>query len=91
MGDNPLVMRIPTAGALLREGVWGHVSPSGDLEPCPASQFSDANLLRVSLKDALQSSFLDKIRRHHDILTETDGGCALRANREWVQALVTKP
>jgi MoaA/NifB/PqqE/SkfB family radical SAM enzyme len=34
------------------------ISPSGDLEPCPAAQFSVANLFCVSLKDALQSAFL---------------------------------
>jgi MoaA/NifB/PqqE/SkfB family radical SAM enzyme len=68
-----------------------HVSPSGDLEPCPAAPLSDANLSGISLKDALQSSFLDTIRRHHNLLKETKGGCALRANQEWVQALVKKP
>ena len=68
-----------------------HVSPSGDLEPCPAAPVSDANLSGVSLKDALHSPFLGTIRRHHNLLTETTGGCALRANREWVQALVKKP
>ncbi|MFA5346942.1 MAG: radical SAM protein [Methanoregula sp.] len=68
-----------------------HISSSGNVEPCPAAPFSDANLSIVSLKEALQSSFLDKIRQHHDLLTETNGGCALWTNREWVQSLVTKP
>ena len=31
-----------------------HVSPSGDLEPCPAAPYSDANLATVPLKEALQ-------------------------------------
>jgi len=68
-----------------------HISSSGNVEPCPAAPFSDANLASVSLRDALGSSFLDKIRRHHDMLTETNGGCALWTNREWVQTLMTKP
>jgi len=68
-----------------------HISSSGNVEPCPAAPFSDANLTSVSLKEALQSSFLDNIRQHHDLLTETNGGCALWTNREWVQMLVTKP
>jgi len=68
-----------------------HISSSGNVEPCPAAPFSDANLTTVSLRDALGSSFLDKIRRHHGLLTETNGGCALWTNREWVQALMTKP
>jgi MoaA/NifB/PqqE/SkfB family radical SAM enzyme len=68
-----------------------HISSSGNVEPCPAAPFSDANLTSVSLRDALGSSFLDKIRGHHDLLTETKGGCALWTNREWVQTLMTKP
>ena len=67
-----------------------HISSSGNVEPCPAAPFSDANLVNVSLKDALKSSFLDKIRQHHNLLTETKGGCALWTNREWVQTLMTK-
>jgi MoaA/NifB/PqqE/SkfB family radical SAM enzyme len=67
-----------------------HISSSGNVEPCPAAPFSDANLTAVSLRDALGSSFLDKIRRNHDLLTETNGGCALWTNREWVQTLMTQ-
>ena len=65
-----------------------HVSPSGDLEPCPAAPFSDVNLVSVPLKDALSSQFLASIRVHHDRLTETKGGCALWTNREWVQGML---
>jgi MoaA/NifB/PqqE/SkfB family radical SAM enzyme len=61
-----------------------HVSPSGDLEPCPAAPFSDANLTKVTLEEALRSRLLARIRDEHGMLTETTGGCALRANRAWV-------
>jgi len=67
-----------------------HVSPSGDLEPCPAAPFSDANLAKIPFKEALRSDFLQQICKNHDQLTETNGGCALWTNREWVQALLTK-
>ena len=67
-----------------------HVSPSGDLEPCPAAPFSDANLTRVPLKRALLSPLLSRIRDEHGLLTETAGGCALRANRAWVQELMDR-
>jgi MoaA/NifB/PqqE/SkfB family radical SAM enzyme len=67
-----------------------HVSPSGDLEPCPAAPFSDANLAAVPLREALQSRLLARIREDHGLLTERSGGCALRANRAWVQGLVEK-
>lgn len=65
-----------------------HVSPSGDLEPCPAAPYSDANLAAVPLKEALQSRLLARLREVPEVLTEAEGGCALRANRVWVQELV---
>lgn len=65
-----------------------HVSPSGNLEPCPAAQVSDANLARVPLETALRSRLLSRIRTEHGLLSESAGGCALRANREWLQELV---
>jgi MoaA/NifB/PqqE/SkfB family radical SAM enzyme len=64
-----------------------HISPSGDLEPCPAAPFSDSNLTSVALKEALRSRLLLRIRDEHGLLTESTGGCALRANRAWVQEL----
>jgi MoaA/NifB/PqqE/SkfB family radical SAM enzyme len=66
-----------------------HVSPSGDLEPCPAAPYSDANLAQVPLEEALRSRLLGRLREKPEFLTETSGGCALRANRAWVQELVT--
>ncbi len=68
-----------------------HVSPSGDLEPCPAAPYSDANLAQVSLKRALASRLLFRIRNGHGLLTESRGGCALRANRTWVQQILSDP
>jgi MoaA/NifB/PqqE/SkfB family radical SAM enzyme len=65
-----------------------HVSPSGSLEPCPAAPFSDVNLTAVAVKDALKSEFLEKIRAEHGRLTETQGGCALWTNRDWVEGLL---
>ncbi len=67
-----------------------HVSPSGALEPCPAAPFSDVNLTEMPLKDALKSVLLEKIRNNHGLLTESEGGCALWANREWVKELNRK-
>ena len=55
-----------------------HVSPSGDLEPCPAAPYSDANLARVPLSEALRSPLLARLREEPGVLTESEGGCALR-------------
>jgi len=68
-----------------------HVSPSGDLEPCPAAPYSDANLTTVPLKSALRSRLLARLREEPEVLAETEGGCALRANRVWVEELLSGP
>jgi len=65
-----------------------HISASGDLEPCPFAPYSDANLKRIPLKEALQSRFLRTLRENHHLLEETEGGCALWQKREWVQSLL---
>jgi MoaA/NifB/PqqE/SkfB family radical SAM enzyme len=65
-----------------------HVSPSGDLEPCPAVPFSDTNLAAMPLKDALRSRLLGWIREKPEVLTESAGGCALRANRAIMQKIM---
>jgi len=65
-----------------------HVSPDGDLEPCPVSPYSDTNVRQLSLREALQSRFLQAIRERHEILSETESGCALWNEREWVQSLL---
>lgn len=67
-----------------------HVSPSGDLEPCPAASYSDANLIEMPLKDALKSRFLQKLRDIPEVLTESAGGCALHENQEWVQTILAE-
>ena len=67
---------------------FAHVSASGDVEPCPFAPYSDSNLNKVSLKDALRSDFLRKIRENREKLDETKGGCALWENREWVKSLL---
>ncbi|MGZ4928797.1 MAG: radical SAM/SPASM domain-containing protein [Halobacteriota archaeon] len=65
-----------------------HISAGGDVEPCPASPVSDASVQSASLREALQSSLLQAIREQHDSLKETEGGCALWTEREWVRSLL---
>ena len=65
-----------------------HISASGDLEPCPFAPYSDTNLLKVPLRDALQSRFLRLMRENHDMFAETAGGCALWKNRDTVESLL---
>lgn len=64
-----------------------HVNPNGFVEPCPFAPFSDTNLRYSSLKEALKSDFLAKIRENHHLLKESRGGCALWANKQWVEEI----
>src|SRR5208337_2752403 len=57
--------------------------------PGSAAPLSDANLVHVPLADALRSRLLSRIRDEHGLLTESTGGCALRANRVWVQQVLS--
>ncbi|HOJ97460.1 MAG TPA: radical SAM protein [Methanospirillum sp.] len=68
-----------------------HVSPSGDLEPCPAASYSDANLTEMSLKEGLKSPFLQRLRDIPELLTESAGGCALHENEDMVRKILSKP
>ena len=62
-----------------------HISAEGDVEPCPFAPYSDMNLRNVSLKDALNSDFLRKIRENHAQLHSSDGSCGLWAKRDMVK------
>ncbi len=66
-----------------------HVSPDGSLEPCPFAPYSDVNIKDMSLKEALKSDFLRKIRQSPEHLKETDSGCALWNNSDWVKSLLS--
>jgi MoaA/NifB/PqqE/SkfB family radical SAM enzyme len=65
-----------------------HISAEGDVEPCPFAPYSDMNLRNVTLKDALNSDFLRKIRENHAQLHSEDGSCGLWAKRDLVQSLL---
>lgn len=65
-----------------------HISPAGELEPCPFAPYSDTDLRVTSLKQGLSSVFLNKIRQSDEHLDETEGGCALWNKRAWVQSLL---
>ncbi|MBI4303710.1 MAG: radical SAM protein [Chloroflexi bacterium] len=67
-----------------------HISAEGNVEPCPFVPFSDVNIRESSLKDALQSSFLNFVRQSPQGLEEGAGGCTLWAKRQWLESLLHK-
>jgi MoaA/NifB/PqqE/SkfB family radical SAM enzyme len=75
-------------GCLAAARGFVHINARGDVEPCPFAPYSDASLVRVSLREALGSRFLRLMRENHQIFEETEGGCALWKQREAVEALL---
>jgi MoaA/NifB/PqqE/SkfB family radical SAM enzyme len=67
---------------------FAHITPLGDLTPCPVSNIATHNLTRNSLRDGLKSQ-LFKIIRESEHLLETNGTpCALFTHSEEINALV---
>jgi MoaA/NifB/PqqE/SkfB family radical SAM enzyme len=67
-----------------------HLTAEGDIEPCPFVPYSDANVREMSLKEALQSELLAKLRARPENLAVTEGGCCLWKKRDWVRSLLKK-
>lgn len=65
-------------GCLAAGRGFAHISASGELEPCPFAAYSDRNVLKTPLVDALASPLFQRIRDESHLLHEGAGGCALR-------------
>ncbi len=65
-----------------------HINSEGDVQPCPFSPYSDANLKNLPLIEALRSPLLATIRDNSSRLDESNGICALWNLRDWVAGLV---
>ena len=69
---------------------FAHITPSGDLTPCPVSNIATHNLSKSTLREGLNSQ-LFKIIRENEHLLETNGSpCALFSHTEEVNAIVKK-
>ncbi len=58
-----------------------HVAPDGAVEPCPFAPVSDSALPKTGMIEALNSPLFKKIRNKPLTLTEKNGGCSLRSER----------
>jgi MoaA/NifB/PqqE/SkfB family radical SAM enzyme len=89
---NMLIVALPGdeekyGGCLASGRGFLHISSTGALEACPFAPYSDTNIKEAPLKEALKSRLLREIRDNHHLLKESRGGCALKENREWIEAL----
>jgi MoaA/NifB/PqqE/SkfB family radical SAM enzyme len=66
---------------------FAHVTPYGDLTPCPASDIATHNLTRSSLRDALASRLFHEIRENEHLLETGETPCALFAHPKEVDEL----
>lgn len=67
---------------------FAHITPSGDLTPCPVANIATHNLAKTPLRDALAAPFFKKIRESEGLLDVGDSPCALHAHPKEVDELV---
>ena len=67
-----------------------HINASGEVEPCPFAPYSDVHLKEVSLREALSSPFLSRLRDMPELLEYEGGGCELWKNREEVERVLAE-
>ncbi|HMF30393.1 MAG TPA: radical SAM protein [Candidatus Lokiarchaeia archaeon] len=81
-GDEELVGGCISAGR-----GFAHVTPDGDLTPCPVSNIATHNLATASLREGLQSPLFKIIRDSEHLLETGETPCALFAHPEEVAAI----
>ncbi len=82
-GDEELVGGCISAGR-----GFAHVTPEGELTPCPVSNIATHNLTTASLQEGLNSPLFQRIRESDHLLENGDTPCALFAHPQEVEALV---
>lgn len=78
-----------TSGGCLAAGRgFFHINAYGGAEPCPFSPYSDINVVKTSLKEALHSPLFRNLQSNGSLTDEHIGGCVLYEQREAVKALL---
>ncbi len=62
-----------------------HINSHGGAEPCPFSPYSDINVKKTSLKEALHSKLFTYLRDSGALFDDHVGGCTLFAKREEIE------
>ena len=66
---------------------FAHITPTGDLTPCPVSNIATHNLTTASLREGLASPLFEEIRDNEHLLENGDTPCALFAHPQEVDEL----
>ncbi|MBP5606683.1 MAG: radical SAM protein [Lachnospiraceae bacterium] len=65
-----------------------HINSHGGAEPCPFSPYSDVNIKKTSLREAMHSPLFMALRSGDILKDDHDGGCVLYEKRELVEQLM---
>ena len=65
-----------------------HINSHGGAEPCPFSPYSDVNVKKSSLKEAMNSPLFVALREGDLLIDDHEGGCVLYEKRAQVEALL---
>ncbi len=65
-----------------------HINSHGGAEPCPFSPYSDINVRRSSLREALHSPLFTALRDGGILMDDHEGGCVLYEKRELVENIL---
>lgn len=77
-----------SGGCLAAGRGFFHINASGGAEPCPFSPYSDTNVVKVTLKEALKSPLFVSLQKNGYLNQEHIGGCVLFEQEEQVRALI---
>lgn len=66
---------------------FAHVTPFGDVTPCPVVNIATHNLKVSNLKEALKSNLFKLIRENEKILETNGSPCALNIHPQELEAL----
>lgn len=67
-----------------------HINSHGGAEPCPFSPYSDINVKKTSLRDAMNSRLFKSLQSGGVLMDDHKGGCVLYEKRDQVEELLGK-
>ena len=79
-----------SGGCLAAGRGFFHINSYGGAEPCPFSPYSDINVKKTSLRQALCSPLFTALREQNVLLEDHSGGCVLVERKDTVESLLAK-
>ena len=77
-----------SGGCLAAGRGFFHINSHGGAEPCPFSPYSDINVRKTSLRDAMHSPLFTALRDGGILMGAHEGGCVLYEKRDLVERIL---